>query len=233
MRAPRFTVTALLVAGVLAFTPIGEADAQVITESQRSTMSTAEMEAIIRARRDSARMRYSQADVRFMNMMISHHAQALVMANMGTSHGASPSVKVLAGRIISSQEDEIATMQQWLRDRRLPAPEVHIRGTTVMIHAGEHGGVHDSAHMPGMLTQEQLDRLDKARGAEFDRLLLTFMIQHHRGAVTMVHELFATDGAGQDEEVFKFASDVQVDQTTEVARMELMLSQMSNNGRAP
>jgi uncharacterized protein (DUF305 family) len=87
-----------------------------------------------------------------------------------------------------------------------------------------HGADHST--MPGMLTVEQVRQLRAARGPEFDRLFLTFMIQHHRGAVTMVNELFATDGAGNDEAVFKFASDVQVDQTTEVTRMERMLAAM-------
>ena len=81
--------------------------------------------------------------------------------------------------------------------------------------------------MPGMLTPEQMRELDAARGREFDRLFLTDMIQHHRGAVTMVHDLFATDGAAQDEQAFKLASDIQVDQTTEIARMERMLAELS------
>jgi uncharacterized protein (DUF305 family) len=101
-------------------------------------------------------------------------------------------------------------MQQWLRDRGRPVPQ------------GDHAG---HGHlMPGMLTEAQMKELDEARGPEFDRLLLTFMIQHHRGAVAMVKELFGTQGAAQDETVFKFASDVNVDQSTEIARMERMLS---------
>jgi uncharacterized protein (DUF305 family) len=106
-------------------------------------------------------------------------------------------------------------------------PELHITDTGVMVHGADH-----AMHMPGMLTPEQIRQLGAARGAEFDRLFLTFMIQHHRGAVTMVRELFAMDGAGQDEEVFKFASDAQVDQATEVARMELMLSEMGSGDRS-
>ncbi|HET9984293.1 MAG TPA: DUF305 domain-containing protein [Longimicrobiales bacterium] len=190
--------------------------------------STAEIEAIYRARMDSARMHVSEADVHFMTGMIGHHAQALVMAGFAPSHGASASVQTLCARIINAQTDEIATMQQWLRDRGQPAPEVHVMGSTVMVHGDEH-----AMHMPGMLTPEQMQELDRARGAEFDRLFLTFMIQHHRGAVTMVHDLFGTDGAGQDEAVFKFASDVQVDQTTEIARMERMLSALTAAGHAP
>ncbi len=109
-------------------------------------------------------------------------------------------------------------MQQWLRERAQTVPEVHIDGLTLRVHGADH-----ALHMPGMLTPAQLAALNEARGTEFDRLFLTYMIQHHGGAVTMVHELFATDGAGQDEAVFKFASDVQVDQLTEIARMERML----------
>lgn len=186
----------------------------------------AELEAIYRARTDSARNRFTEADVRFMTGMIGHHAQALVMASLAATHGASPSVQTLAARITSSQQDEIATMQRWLRDRGQPVPEVHMEGMELMVHGAEH-----ATHMPGMLTPEQLRELDRARGAEFDRLFLTSMIEHHRGAVAMVRELFSTDGAGQDEEVFKFASDVQVDQATEIARMELMLEALPR-GRA-
>ena len=189
----------------------------------------AELEAIYRARLDSARMRFTEADVRFMTGMIAHHAQAIVASRLAESHGASSAIRTLAGRIINAQQDEIATMQRWLRDRDQAVPEVHIEGTTVMLH----GADHPHALMPGMLTPEQLAELDAARGPEFDRLFLENMIRHHRGAVTMVHDLFNTDGAGQDEEVFKFASDVQVDQTTEVARMELMLAELSAGGRAP
>jgi uncharacterized protein (DUF305 family) len=88
-------------------------------------------------------------------------------------------------------------------------------------------------HMPGMLTPEQLAELVAARGGQFDRTFLAYMIQHHRGAVTMVHDLFATDGAAQDEAVFKLASDIQVDQTTEIARMESMLAEMDDAGDRP
>lgn len=192
--------------------------------------SNAEIEALYRARVDSARMRFTEADVRFMTGMIAHHAQALVMAEMAATHDASPSIRTLAARIINAQKDEIHRMQQWLRDRGQPVPEVHIEGTTMTVrHPGGagHAGHDTHAHMPGMLTEEQLRELDAARGAEFDRLFLTYMIQHHRGAVTMVHELFATDGAGQDEDVFRLASDVQVDQITEIARMEQMLSALA------
>lgn len=188
-------------------------------------LSAAEMEAIFRARTDSARTRYTAADVRFMADMIHHHAQAIEMARLAPSHTESSSIRTLAARIINAQQDEIATMQNWLRLRDEPVPELHITDDHVMVH-----GEHDPG-MPGMLTRAQIEGLSKAQGDEFDRLFLTLMIQHHSGAVTMVHSLFSTDGAGQDEDVFRFASDVQVDQATEVARMEQMLTALSERGR--
>jgi uncharacterized protein (DUF305 family) len=192
--------------------------------------SAAELELMYRARIDSARTRFVEADARFMSGMIAHHAQALVMAGLAPSHGASPTIRTLAARIINAQQDEIEIMQRWLRDRDQPVPEVHVVGTTLMVHGADHAHHH---HMPGMLTPEQLRELDRARGPEFDRLFLRFMIQHHRGAVAMVDELFGTDGAGQDPTVFKFASDVQVDQTTEIARMEQMLATLPATRRTP
>jgi uncharacterized protein (DUF305 family) len=169
------------------------------------------------ARADSARRQYTEADVRFMTHMISHHAQALTMSRMAPTHGASEQVRTLAERIINGQQDEIAIMQQWLRDRGLPIPEP--RSTMRMMH----GGVEHEMMMPGMLTDAQLAELDAARGAEFDRLFLKYMIQHHQGAVSMVKELFSSYGAGLDDTVFKLASDVNVDQTTEIGRMQTML----------
>ena len=164
-------------------------------------------------------MRFTDADVHFMTGMIGHHAQALIMSDLAPTHGASPAVQTLAARIINAQKDEIALMEQWLRDRGQTVPRVHISGLDLTIDGASH-----AMHMPGMLTDEQLKELDQARGTRFDRLFLTYMIQHHRGAITMVHDLFGTDGAGQDDLAFKIASDVQVDQATEIARMELMLA---------
>lgn len=194
-------------------------------------LTVAEMEAIWRARTDSTRRRFTEADVRFMTGMIGHHAQAVGMSNLAPTNGASPSIQTLAARIINAQQDEIALMQRWLRDRAQPVPEVHITGHQVMVHGAGDAHAHH-AHMPGMLTDAQMAELAAAQGAAFDRLFLTFMIAHHKGAVVMVQELFATDGAGQDSEVFKFAADVQVDQTTEVARMERMLAAMRTAGPA-
>jgi uncharacterized protein (DUF305 family) len=171
---------------------------------------------------------YTPADVEFMSHMIGHHAQAIVMSGWAPSHGASPSMRTLAERIINTQQDEIATMQRWLRKRGQPVPEARPVGMKMKM-----GGAEHEMLMPGMLTEAQMKQLDQARGEEFDRLFLTYMIQHHRGAVTMVNDLFSSRGAAQDETVFKFANDVSVDQSTEIARMERMLAALPSPGRAP
>ena len=132
-------------------------------------------------------------------------------------------IQILAARIINAQRDEIRVMQQWLEDRDLPVPHVMDSGE-VMGHEG-----HDMhMHMAGMLSPEQLDELRAARGPEFDRTYLRLMIQHHTGAVTMVHDLFGADGAAQDDLTFKLASDIQVDQRSEIARMQRMLDAMGS-----
>ena len=177
--------------------------------------------AIAKARADSIRYPYTEADVEFMSAMIGHHSQALLMAGWAPTHGAGSSVRTLAERIINGQQDEIVTMQRWLGDRRKPVPEYGRMD-------GSGTGHHGHASMPGMLTPDQFRQLDQARGSQFDRLFLTFMIQHHKGAVGMVEKLFATPGAARDETVFKFANDVSVDQRTEVARMERMLAGSSS-----
>lgn len=195
----------------------------------RDPETLAALEALYRARADSATMNVHEADVRFMTGMIGHHAQALVMSHLAPGNGANEEVLVLTRRIINAQTDEIALMQSWLRDRGRPVPEVdamgNVGGAGAMHGAGMHG---PDMQMSGMLSPEQLDELRAARGPDFDRLFLTYMIQHHNGAVSMVHELFATDGAAQDNLTFKLASDIQVDQTTEVARMERMLESLGS-----
>lgn len=164
---------------------------------------------------------FSAADVNFMNGMISHHAQALLMAGWAASHGASPSIMTLTGRITNAQQDEIAGMQKWLRDRHQPVPEPNPHGMAMKMDGMEHQML-----MPGMLTEAQLKQLDDARGKDFDQYFLTFMIQHHQGAVTMVKDLFGTYGAAQDISVFKLASDISADQTTEIDRMQKMLASL-------
>jgi uncharacterized protein (DUF305 family) len=164
----------------------------------------------------------SRVDAEFMAGMIPHHAQAVRMANWAESHGARPDIQILARRIVVAQQDEIALVQSWLADRDLPVPPAdatHHRMTM-------NGSSHDML-MPGMLSEAEMNQLDQARGTDFDRLFLTFMIRHHQGAITMVDKLFASDGAGQDEVVFRFGSDVYADQSTEIERMEKMLAQLS------
>jgi uncharacterized protein (DUF305 family) len=217
---------------VVAPRPVAATPATPAPDALRPDAATvAELTALWRARTDSARLRFTPADVAFMTGMIGHHAQAVAMSNLAPTNGASPAIRTLAARIINAQQDEIALMQRWLRDRSQPVPEVHISGHTLMVHGP--GGHDHHAHMPGMLTDAQMNELAAARGGAFDRLFLTYMIAHHKGAVVMVQELFATDGAGQDAEVFKFASDVQVDQTTEVARMERMLTALEARSALP
>jgi uncharacterized protein (DUF305 family) len=150
---------------------------------------------------------HTEADVHFMHGMIPHHAQALEMAGLVPSRAASEAVRAMALRMEISQRDEIGLIERWLRSRGEPLPE----------HAG-HGPV-----MPGMLTPEQMERLEGARGEAFDRLFLESMIQHHEGAITMVRTLFATSGSAQDSEIFQFANDVETDQRIEIDRMRALL----------
>jgi uncharacterized protein (DUF305 family) len=223
----RAIAATLLIAGTVAACSSANR-APVRTSPQSATATPSDVAAMAKARTDSARYPYTAADVHFMSGMIGHHAQAIVMARWAPTHGASASVRTLCDRIINAQQDEIATMQTWLRDRRQPVPEA-VPGPMKM----QMGGMEHEMLMPGMLTDEQMKQLDQARGPEFDRLFLTFMIQHHNGAVQMVKELFGTNGAAQDELVFKFASDVNVDQTTEIARMQRMLVALAIGGHAP
>ena len=148
------------------------------------------------------------ADVHFMQGMIHHHQQALEMAAMAPTHTSNERLQLLARKIDLSQRDEIASMARWLEDRRIPLPDAH---------------AHHDMHMPGMLTPEQMAQLDRSRGAEFDRLFLEFMIQHHLGALQMVKELYEAPGAGQEPVLFQFASDVDADQRAEIDLMQRML----------
>lgn len=204
--------------------------------SENSTINnSANLEELYWARVDSAKMNFVQADVDFMTMMITHHAQALIMSDLAPKNGASPEIQILSSRIINAQKDEIATMQRWLRDRDQPVPEVHIDGLNLMIHGVgmDHMGHNmDHSNMVGMLSPAQLEELAAAKGNEFDRTFLKYMIQHHLGATSMVSDLIATDGAVQDEAAFRLATDINVDQVTEIRRMKLMLDRIerSNEG---
>ncbi|MEN9791001.1 MAG: hypothetical protein RLZZ63_659 [Gemmatimonadota bacterium] len=201
----------------------GFPDAPVVPTVGPSTAA-----AIAKARADSAKLPYTSADVAFMQGMISHHAQAVAMSRLAPTRTKNRAILTLAARIINAQQDEIRTMQTWLADRQQPVQEARPMG---MRHEME-GMTHDML-MPGMLTEDEVLALGRARDAEFDERFLRKMIQHHRGATAMVATLFATPGGGEELTVFKFAADVNVDQTTEIARMELMLVQLVVNRAAP
>jgi uncharacterized protein (DUF305 family) len=162
---------------------------------------------------DSGSRPHTPADVHFMGGMIAHHAQAVVMGGWATDsvHGAGLAVRAMSERIVVGQTDEIVFLERWLREHH-EAPMVH------------------HMQMPGMLSPEQMAQLDVARGPAFDRLFLTFMIQHHQGAITMVDELLGAPGAAQDGLVFRFAADVHADQTTEIERMRRMLAALPAGG---
>jgi len=174
-------------------------------------------------RADSSRPTYAAGDVRFMTGMIHHHAQAVLMAGWAPTHGASQAVRAMCERIVVGQRDEIALMQRWLRERHEAVPEAEASHDM-------RPGMDHSRMMPGMLTAEQLAQLDGARGPEFDRLFLRFMIRHHQGAITMVDQLFGSQGAGEEEAVFRIASDVYADQSTEIDRMQKMLAALLFEG---
>ncbi|MDR9365578.1 MAG: DUF305 domain-containing protein [Balneolaceae bacterium] len=208
-----------------------------------STDSNQRLEELYWSRIDSSKMEFTQADVDFMVGMISHHAQALIMSDLAPKNNASPAIQRLASRIINAQKDEIQSMQKWLGDRNQPVPAVQIDGlilNIVMEPAEEPASSHqqmshshsghsamDHSGMPGMLTQEELNDLSEQEWKDFDRAFLEYMIAHHEGAVVMVENLFTVDGAAQDQQIFRLASDIQADQTTEIERMELMLREMN------
>lgn len=170
---------------------------------------------------DSTHKDYTSADVQFMSGMIYHHAQAILIAGWARSHAASPSVQTLCDRIVASQKDEIDLLSRWLATRHEAVPHVDPQQ---MYMSGMGGMGMDSSHMmPGMLTAPQLVKLDSARGPDFDQLFLRDMIQHHQGAITMVNQLFAASG-GEEEPVYKIATGVFADQTTEIERMQRMLA---------
>jgi uncharacterized protein (DUF305 family) len=163
---------------------------------------------------DLSKVEYTGADIKFMQGMIGHHAQALEMVELLKTRTASDDMKKLALRIELSQDDEIKMMQQWLLTRGQQVPNrtaMHMHGATLM---------------PGMLSPDEMQRLEHAKGAEFDQLFLEGMIKHHGGALTMVRELIDTPGAAQESEVFAFVSDVESDQRMEIDRMGSMLAMM-------
>ncbi len=159
----------------------------------------------------------SQADVEFMQGMIMHHAQAVEMTALIPSHTENKDVRLLGSKISRSQSDEINFMKRWLAARGEPAsmsmpgmPDMDMNGRPMAL-------------MPGMLTPRQMDALRNAHGAEFDRLFLTGMIQHHKGALVMVDELFHNAGAGQTADIFDFVTDVDSGQRAEIRIMQSLL----------
>jgi uncharacterized protein (DUF305 family) len=164
---------------------------------------------------DVSKLTFSPADVTFMQGMIGHHAQAVEMVALLKTHTDSPDMQKLGERITLSQEDEIKFMRHWLEARGQDVPSMHA------MH------MHGAHLMPGMLTPPEMEQLAAAHGREFDRLFLEGMIKHHGGALTMVKELFAAPGAGQDSEIFAFASDVDIDQRMEIDRMRGMLKELT------
>jgi len=161
----------------------------------------------------------SQADIEFMQGMIMHHSQAVEMTALIASHTENKDVRSLGAKISSSQSDEIRFMQRWLATRG-QSTSMEMPGMPGMDMSG-----HPMALMPGMLSPQQMDALRKAKGAEFDHLFLTGMIQHHGGALVMVKDLFDTAGAGQDAELFNFVTDVDSGQRAEIRIMQNMLEE--------
>lgn len=176
---------------------------------------------------------YTAADVRFMQGMIGHHAQALVMTALIPDRSTRSDIRALGQRIEVSQKDEIKMMQQWLRDRHQTVPSADAQHEHHMDMPGMSGMTMADTLMPGMLTAEQLAELAKARGTDFDKLFLRDMIRHHEGALSMVASLLGTTGSGQEPEVFRFAAEVDTDQRAEIARMGALLDRLEHPGPAP
>jgi uncharacterized protein (DUF305 family) len=163
---------------------------------------------------DLSGVRHTAADVRFMQRMIGHHAQALEMVALLGSRTERDDMRLLARRIELSQQDEIVLMRRWLQMRGEQVPDAHAH------HAA------GATLMPGMLTPDEMGRLEAASGQDFDRLFLEYMMKHHGGALVMVSELFASPGAAQESDIFSFATEVDADQRIEIARMGVMLREL-------
>lgn len=188
---------------------------------------------------------YVQADVDFMQGMIHHHAQAIVMARMAPTHDAGPDVSRLAARILNSQKTEISLMADWLSDRGETVPEHAALAEDAAGAAGTGGDDTDHAdpgpihgwdegpQMPGVLSDQRMARLHEARGEEFDRLFLTYMIDHHQGAVVMVDRLVAEPRGARGARVFELASGIRSDQEMEIDRMRQMLRELLFGSASP
>lgn len=177
--------------------------------------------------------RYTAADVRFMQGMIGHHAQALAMTALIPARTSRQDIRSLGQRIEVSQKDEIAMMKQWLKDRHQQIPgndAMHDHQAAADHSMNMPGMAMSDTLMPGMLTTEQLAELARTSGDEFDRLFLKDMIRHHEGALVMVASLLGTTGSAQEAEVFRFASEVDSDQRAEIARMTALLDALAPTG---
>jgi uncharacterized protein (DUF305 family) len=156
-------------------------------------------------------------DIEFMQGMIMHHAQAVEMTALIEARTENKELRLLGARISQSQSDEMNFMKRWLENRGEPIEKVMEMGDMSVMDHGSHN------MMPGMLSRKQMAELRRAKGAEFDRLFLEGMIQHHKGALVMVKEMFDTAGSGQDAELFNFATDVDSGQRAEIKIMQTML----------
>ena len=200
-RMTRFSFTIFAVVLLSGCASTGSSPAIVQPGAPGSTSTVFETAADLELKRPE----HTPADTHFMQGMIHHHAQALEMAALVPTRTAREDVKLLAYRIDVSQESEIGLMKDWLKRRGEATETAHM-------------------HMAGMLSPGQMNELREAKGREFDRLFLTYMIQHHEGALSMVTDLFASKGAGLDQDIFRFATDVDSDQRMEITRMQNMLS---------
>jgi uncharacterized protein (DUF305 family) len=218
LRSRSLLVLATFMAGACASNPKPATGVQVASGAGvvGPTMSAETRTALATA--DSAARAFAPADVEFMQGMIPHHAQAVIMAQWAPTHGARADVKRLCERIIAAQSDEIGMMRRWLRERNQEVPD-----SMSTRHKMKMGGQVHEMMMPGMLSDEEMAALDKARGSAWDRLFLEGMIRHHRGAISMVETLLSHGNAGHDETVFRFANDVVSDQSAEIIMMLRML----------
>jgi len=221
----------------------------VSNTTNAQTEEQKELERIYWERIQAGRMKFVQADVDFMTGMIVHHSQAIVMSQLAKDRTESRAINVLAARIINAQKDEVALMQKWLRDRRQVVPIVRIEGLTMRVDLQEppdmmltpeqllrmrsiHSGTRHTdgeSNMPGMITQKQIEVLATLKGIDFDEQFLSYMIEHHGGAVFMINELFAADGSVNDEECYRLAVDIYAEQVTEIDMMKLMLEEIKSN----
>lgn len=212
-----FPLLALVLAACApAASPVSESPAPVPVRTVQPGLPGQDARVLAPGSADTlTRPAHSPADVAFMTGMIAHHQQALVMTDLVDARTEARDIRLLSLRIALSQSDEITLMKSWLRTRGEPVPG-----------EGEHADhdMHGDHLMPGMLSTAELDTLRASTGVEFEKHFLRYMIKHHEGAVFMVAELFASEGGGQQTEVYAFASDVDADQQMEIARMRRLLA---------